>query len=54
MKVTRIACTYHLRIPAGKRAEAERALAVFERGCPIAQTLKECVQIDHRWTIEEE
>ncbi|BAS26142.1 hypothetical protein LIP_0285 [Limnochorda pilosa] len=54
MKVTRIRCRYHLRIPAGKRPEAERALAVFERGCPMAQTLKGCVQIEHEWEILEE
>ena len=53
MKVTAIRVTYHLTIPAGTRQEAERALAVFERGCPIAQTLKGCVAITHAWEIRE-
>jgi len=53
MKVTAIRVTYHLTIPSGMRQEAERALAVFERGCPIAQTLKGCVAISHAWEIRE-
>jgi len=54
MRVTEIQVTYHLRVPAGKRPEAERALAVFERRCPVAQTLKGCVEIRHAWEIVEE
>jgi len=53
MRVTAIRVTYHLTIPPGKREEAERALAVFERGCPVAQTLKGCVAISHAWEIRE-
>jgi organic hydroperoxide reductase OsmC/OhrA len=53
MRVTEIRVTYHLRIPTGTRTEAERALAVFERGCPIAQTLKGCVALTHAWDIVE-
>ncbi len=54
MRVTRIRVRYHLKIPAGKREAAERALSVFERGCPVAQTLKGCVALEHSWEIEEE
>jgi uncharacterized OsmC-like protein len=54
MRVTRIHVTYHLKIPHGKRGDAERALAVFERGCPVAQTLKGCVTITHSWELVEE
>jgi uncharacterized OsmC-like protein len=54
MRLTTMRVTYNLRIPKGKRADAERALAVFERGCPVAQTLKGCVQIAHAWEITEE
>jgi hypothetical protein len=54
MKVSAIEVTYHLRIPAGKRPEAERALAVVERGCPVAQTLKGCVQFTYQSRIDEE
>jgi uncharacterized OsmC-like protein len=54
LKVTRIRMRYHLTIPAGKRPEAERALAVFERRCPVAQTLRGCVAFEHAWEIQEE
>ncbi len=54
MRVTAIRVKYHLKIPGGKREEAERALSVFERGCPVAQTLKGCVAISHEWEISEE
>jgi uncharacterized OsmC-like protein len=53
MRVTAIRVKYHLTIPPGKREEAERALAVFERGCPVAQTLKGCVAFTHEWEIRE-
>jgi len=53
MRVTAIRVQYHLVIPPGKREDAERALAVFERGCPVAQTLKGCVAITHEWEIRE-
>lgn len=42
-----------MKVPKGMREIAERALAVFERGCPVAQTLKGCVQFEHTWDIEE-
>jgi uncharacterized OsmC-like protein len=54
MKVTHIRLTYHLRIPAGKRPEADRALSVFESRCPVAQTLKGCVTLEHQAEIQEE
>ena len=53
MKIAAIAVRYYLTIPTGTRPEAERALAVFERGCPVAQTLKGCVDISHTWEITE-
>ncbi len=53
MRVTAIRVKYHLTVPSGKREDAERALAVFERGCPVAQTLKGCVTITHESEIRE-
>ncbi|WP_093045702.1 OsmC family protein [Thalassobacillus cyri] len=53
LKITKIRCHYQLKIPEGKRDAAERALAVFEQSCPVAQTLKGCVQFEHDWDIEE-
>ncbi|MBM7661943.1 putative OsmC-like protein [Bacillus mesophilus] len=53
LKITEIQCHYELKVPIGKRDAAERALQVFEAGCPVAQTLKGCVKFKHTWTIEE-
>lgn len=53
MRVTHIRVTYHLTIPSGTRANADRALAVFAARCPVAQTLKGCVEIEHHAVIEE-
>ncbi|WP_372868424.1 OsmC family protein [Planomicrobium okeanokoites] len=52
LKITRISCHYHVKVPAGKEETAERALKVFDRGCPVAQTLKGAVEIEHAWDIE--
>ncbi len=54
MKVTHIRATFHLKIPTGKRSEAERALSVIERGCPVAQTLKGSVTLKYHAEIQEE
>ncbi|WP_113927835.1 OsmC family protein [Bacillus sp. P14.5] len=53
LKITAINCRYYLKVPEGKRDAAERALSVFERGCPVAQTLKGAIDFDHSWEIEE-
>lgn len=53
LKITHIQLHFDLEIPKGKRPEAERALSVFERNCPVAQTLKGCVKIEYDWEITE-
>jgi uncharacterized OsmC-like protein len=53
LKITKIQCHYEVKVPSGKREAAERALHVFEAGCPVAQTLKGCVEFQHSWEIEE-
>ncbi|MGM0845571.1 MAG: OsmC family protein [Bacillota bacterium] len=53
LKITKISCRYFLKVPEGKRDAAERALAVFEKGCPVAQTLKGAITFNHSWEIEE-
>ncbi|WP_083844938.1 OsmC family protein [Paenisporosarcina sp. TG20] len=52
LKITKISCHYYLKVPDGKQDAAERALAVFEKGCPVAQTLKGAVEFEHTWDIE--
>jgi uncharacterized OsmC-like protein len=53
LKITQISCHFELKVPEGKREAAERALSVFERGCPVAQTLKGCITFHHTWEITE-
>jgi uncharacterized OsmC-like protein len=53
LKITKIKCRFDIKVPTGKREAAERALSVFDRGCPVAQTLKGCVEFEYQWDIEE-
>ncbi|TLS37006.1 OsmC family protein [Pseudalkalibacillus caeni] len=53
LKITKISCEYNVKVPEGKRDAAERALSVFDRGCPVAQTLKGAIEFEHNWNIEE-
>jgi uncharacterized OsmC-like protein len=54
MRVTRMRVRYHLKIPAGKRAEAERAIRIHESRCPAATTVRGCVAIEYSSEITEE
>jgi len=54
MKITRIRVQYRIKLPTGKQSEAERALAVHERGCPAAMTVKGCVDIEWSAAFTEE
>ena len=44
LKITKIRLTYKLRIPAGSRDKAERALAVYADKCPAYQSVKNFIQ----------
>lgn len=50
VRVSAIRVTYRLKIPAGTREKAERALETYSKGCPAYQTIKDCVET--RWTAE--
>lgn len=54
LQITRIHVTYRLKVPAGRREAAERALEKHVDGCPVAQTLVPCVDIGWDAEIEEE
>ncbi len=53
MTITAIRIRYRIRVPAGKRAEAERALAFHERGCPAAMSVKGCIEVVYTAEMEE-
>jgi organic hydroperoxide reductase OsmC/OhrA len=54
MKITRIRIRYNIKLPAGKRDEAQRALDVHERGCPAATSVKGCIAVEWTADFEEE
>ncbi|MBT2688674.1 OsmC family protein [Bacillus sp. ISL-47] len=54
LKITTIRTKFKLLIPKGKKEAAERALNVFEKACPVAQTLKGAINLENTWEITEE
>ena len=44
LRISKIRLTYKLKIPAGSRDKAERALAVYADKCPAYQSVKNCIQ----------
>ncbi|MDQ4076834.1 MAG: OsmC family protein [Chloroflexota bacterium] len=45
LMVRRIHVTYHLRLQAEQREEAERAHDIHAENCPVARTIRNCVEI---------
>lgn len=54
MKITRIRIRYRIKLPAGKREDAQRALDVHERGCPAAMSVNGCIAVSYTADFEEE
>jgi organic hydroperoxide reductase OsmC/OhrA len=52
--ITKIRVRYHVKVPKGKRAEAERAIEVHEKGCPASQSVQRGIAIQWSGTVEEE
>ena len=52
LKITKIRLKYRLKVPAGTREKAERALAVYAEKCPAYQTVKGCIECS--WDAEME
>ena len=53
LKITQIRVTYHLKVPPGKTADAQDALASYLVQCPAAQSVIGCIAINHDLVIEE-
>ncbi len=51
--VTKIKVHYKCRIPKGKREDAERALAVHEKGCPASQSVQRGIAVEYTAEFEE-
>jgi organic hydroperoxide reductase OsmC/OhrA len=44
--IKRIRVHYRVQVPGDKRAEAERAHAVHQRGCPVARSIGGSIDIE--------
>ena len=53
LKITRINVDYWLKLPQGKRREAEEALNNYLNLCPGAQSVIGCIDINHTLTMED-
>ncbi len=51
IKITEIRVTYNAKIPADKKDEAERALAVHSSACPAHESVKDsiCIKIERNF-----
>ena len=52
MRVTAVRLLYRMKIPRGKRAEADRALEIHEHYCPVNLTIKQGFELT--WVAEVE
>ena len=54
LRITRIRVRYDLKVPKGKREAAERAVERHPRGCPAANSVAGCIDLDIAANITEE
>jgi len=52
--ITRIRVRYAVKVPPGRRADAERAIEVHEKGCPVAQSVQRGIKVEWEGSVEEE
>jgi uncharacterized OsmC-like protein len=53
VKLKRVHVHYLMKVPAGMRAAAERAVAVHERSCPISQSVQPAIAVTYDAEISE-
>jgi organic hydroperoxide reductase OsmC/OhrA len=53
IRITTIRIHYRLTIPTDKRAEAERAVAVHDKGCPATQSVTPAISVEWDAAYEE-
>jgi organic hydroperoxide reductase OsmC/OhrA len=52
--ITKIKVHYKVRVPRGKREEAQRAIDIHEKGCPASQSVQRGIAIEWDGEVEEE
>jgi uncharacterized OsmC-like protein len=50
IKITTIRIHYTLEVPSEKREEAERAVAVHDKGCPATQSVTPAIKVE--WDVD--
>ncbi len=53
-RITKIKVRYSLKIPKGKKAEAERAIAIHDAGCPASQSVQRGITVEWEGDLTEE
>ena len=53
-RITRIKVHYTLKVPPGKKEQAERALEIHERNCPVSQSVRRGIEIEFDGKVVEE
>jgi len=54
MRITAVRLCYRLKVPRGKRAEADRALELHGNSCPVHQSIQKGFQVTWSADMEEE
>jgi organic hydroperoxide reductase OsmC/OhrA len=52
--ITRIHVKYHIKVPKGKKAAAQRAVDHHEKNCAVSQSIRRGFAIEWEGEIEEE
>lgn len=50
LRLTKVHMKYRLKIPKGKREQAERALALHHSRCPVSQSVERGIRVE--WSAE--
>ncbi len=53
LKITQIRVLYHLKVPPGKKEEAQEAFSSYIPSCPAAQTVIGCIDLKDEIQLEE-
>ena len=53
LRITQIRVDYHLKLPAGKKEDANQVLGMYLKRCPAATSVMDCIRIKDRAVFEE-
>ncbi len=53
LRITQIRVDYHLKLPDGKKGEANQVLGMYLTRCPAATSVMDCIRIKDQLVFEE-